>query len=40
MVGSGVRQNVLFRAGWKHIFCIAGFENVLVAGVPATCGER
>ena len=23
-----------------NIFCIAGFENVLVAGVPATCGER
>ena len=37
-----MRQNVLFRAGWKHIFCISipGFENVSVAGVPATCGEE
>ena len=24
----GVRCKVLFRAGWKHIFCIPGFENV------------
>ena len=24
----GMRCKVLFRAGWKHIFCIPGFENV------------
>ena len=23
-----MRQKVLFRAGWKHIFCIPDFENV------------
>ena len=23
-----------------NIFCIPVFENVSVAGVPATCGER
>ena len=22
-----MRHRVLFRAGWKHIFCIPGFEN-------------
>ena len=26
--GGGVRYKVLFRAGWKHIFYIPGFENV------------
>ena len=28
MGGGCLRQRVLFRAGWKHIFCIPGFENV------------
>ena len=28
MGDGGVRLKVLFRAGWKHIFCIPGFENV------------
>ena len=23
-----MRHKILFRAGWKHIFCIPGFENV------------
>ena len=23
-----MRHKVLFRADWKHIFCILGFENV------------
>ena len=23
-----MRHKVLFRADWKHIFCIPGFENV------------
>ena len=27
-MGGGIRDKVLFRAGWKHIFCIPGFENV------------
>ena len=27
-VGGGcVKHRVLFRTGWKHIFCIPGFEN-------------
>ena len=29
MGGGGVRHKVLFRADWKHIFCIPGFENVI-----------
>ena len=24
----GMGHRVLFRVGWKYIFCIAGFENV------------
>ena len=24
----GMRCKVLVRAGWKHIFCIPGFENI------------
>ena len=28
-VGGGcIRHKVLFRAGWKHVFCMPGFENV------------
>ena len=23
-----MRHRFLFRAGWKHIFCVTGFENV------------
>ena len=26
--GGGVRRKVLFRAGWKHIFCVPRFDNV------------
>ena len=26
--GSNVRCKVLLRAGWNHMFCIPGFENV------------
>ena len=28
MGGGGVRHKVLFRAGWKHMFCIPDFGNV------------
>ena len=28
MGGGSVRHKVFFRASWKHIFCIPGFENV------------
>ena len=27
-----MRRKVLLRAGWKHVFCIPGFENVSPAG--------
>ena len=28
MGDGGMGHRVLFRVGWKHIFCIAGFGNV------------
>ena len=28
MGGGSVMHKVLFRNGWRHIFCMPGFENV------------